>query len=249
MYTGSSGKHHAPGIAKVLGASVFDIGLLGLVWFLAMIFMTALWTINESVSHAGALPNPQPGPFALLLIGISSLYISIMLLWAMRGRTLSVQPVQTKSSDAVWLAIGSGFSLCLFMMFCTWTLNHLGFGMRPGNQALLEEAGKNAPLFIAVFTIFVAPVFEELFFRKQLFARFQNAGHTAVGYVFSSILFALLHEPQPTQGLPAWCLMLLLYAAMGSVFAWVYQKTGKLWPAMLCHASNNLLAVGILYMK
>ncbi len=91
--------------------------------------------------------------------------------------------------------------------------------------------------------VFIAPVFEELFFRKQLFARFAAAGYALPGYCLSSMLFALMHEPVPTQGITRWVLMLAVYGSMGAVFAWVYQKTGRLWPAILEHASNNVFAM------
>ena len=88
--------------------------------------------------------------------------------------------------------------------------------------------------------------FEELFFRKQLFARFAAAGYAVSGYLLSSLLFALMHEPLPTQGITRWLLMLAVYGSMGAVFAWVYQKTGRLWPAILAHASNNIFAMSTL---
>lgn len=248
MQTSSIEINNAPSISKVLGAAILDIGLLGFFWFAGMLLLTALWTLSEYVSNAGTIPNTEPGPLALMLIGVLALYISIFILWAMRGRALSVKPTHATNKYSALLAISSGLFLCLLTMISTQGLNYLGLDMRPSNQALLEEAGKIAPLIIAFFTIIIAPVFEELFFRKQIFARFQKAGFTITGYLLSSLLFALLHEPLPTQGLARWSLMLLLYAAMGAVFAWVYQKTGKLWPAMLAHACNNLLAIGILFL-
>ena len=96
---------------------------------------------------------------------------------------------------------------------------------------------------IGFFAVFVAPIFEEIFFRKQMFARFASAGHVAIAYVCSSLLFALMHEPVPTQGAPRWLVMLTIYGSMGAVFAWVYKKTGALWPAILAHASNNAFAM------
>ena len=70
--------------------------------------------------------------------------------------------------------------------------------------------------------------FEELFFRKQLFARFAAAGHAVFGCLSSSLLFALMHKPLPTQGITRWILMLAVYGSMNAVFAWVYQNTGRL---------------------
>lgn len=241
-------QQHAPGILKVLGAFFFDAGLLGVFWFAGMIFTTAIWVLGVYLANSGTIPNSQPGTLASTLIGVSALYLSIIALWALRGKQLSVKATRMTKRDSALLALASGLALCLLMMFCTYLLNQAGFDLQPGNQALLEDAGKNMPLFVAVFTIMVAPVFEEILFRKHIFARFQKEGYVVGAYILSSILFAFLHEPQPSQGIARWLVLLLLYAAMGAVFAWIYQKTGRLWPAILAHSSNNLLAVGILFL-
>ncbi len=239
-------KNKAPGIDKVLGAFFLDIGLLGFFWFVGMILITAIWTLCVYLANTGTIPNPQPSQWATMLMGISSLYFSILIVGGARGRNLSLNPIPASRTYLAVLAITTGLAVCLLTMLCTYVLHYLGFELHPGNQALLQETGKTTPAIIGFLTLVIAPIFEELLFRKQLFTRFLVAGYTITGYLLSSVLFALMHEPTPTEGLVRWCLMLLLYAAMGAVFAWVYQKTGRLWPAILAHASNNLLAVGIL---
>jgi uncharacterized protein len=57
----------------------------------------------------------------------------------------------------------------------------------------------------------------------------------------------LMHELVPTEGLLKWLIALSLYAALGASFAWLYRKTGRLWPAMLAHATNNFLAISAMY--
>ena len=69
------------------------------------------------------------------------------------------------------------------------------------------------------------------------------------GYLLSSLLFALMHEPMPTQGMLRWLLILGLYGCIGAVLAWVYLKTGRLWLAVLAHASNNLFAMSMLFIS
>lgn len=239
-------KTKAPGIDKVLGAFFLDLGLLGLFWFIGMILVTAIWTVGVYLTKTGAIPNTQPSQWATMLMGVSSLYLSILIVCGARGRNLSLNPIPASRTSLTVLAITTGLAVCLLTILCTAVLHHLGLELHPGNQALLQETGKTTPVIIGLFTLVIAPVFEELLFRKQLFARFLVAGYTITGYLLSSVLFALMHEPTPTEGFVRWCLMLLLYAAMGGVFAWVYQKTGRLWPAILAHASNNLFAIGIL---
>jgi len=244
--TEASEKNKAPGIYKVLGAFFLDIGLLGLFWFAGMILATALWTLASYVGGDGAIPNSEPGPMATMLMGLSSFYISIFVVSAVRDNRLTALQGSASNSILAALAIFSGLTLCILTMSILYALQYLGIELRPGNQALLEDAGKNTPVVVGIFVVLIAPVFEELFFRKQIFARFQAAGFTVIGYISSSLLFALMHEPLPTQGLLKWSLMLLMYGLLGAAFAWIYQKTGKLWPAILAHASNNLCAMAIL---
>lgn len=248
MHLNATNLQHAPGIHKVLGAFLLDIGLLAVFWFAAMIFATAIWVLSVYIANAGTIPNSQPGPLASMLIGVSALYLAITTLWAFRGRQLSVNPTLMTKRAAAVLAVTCGLALCLLTMLCTYVLDQLGFNLRPGNQTLLEGAGKSAPIIVGLFTVMIAPTFEELLFRKQIFARFHKERYVLSAYFLSSVLFAFMHEPQPTQGLPEWGLILMLYAAMGAVFAWVYRRTGRIWPAILTHASNNLLAVGILFL-
>ncbi|MGH8105924.1 MAG: lysostaphin resistance A-like protein [Arenimonas sp.] len=235
-----------PNIYKVLGAFVLDIGLLAVFWFLGMILATLVWTLNEYFSNGGLIANPQPGQFALMLISIPTLYVSILVLWALRGRHVILKQIPTPQKKLFLFAIAAGFLLFLLTTLSTYLLNAMGTPLQPSNQALLEDIGKRTPILITLFAITVAPFFEELLFRKQIFARFVCGGYVVAGYVISSLIFALMHEPVPTQGLTRWLLTLGLYSGMGALFAWIYRKSGKLWPAILAHASNNLFAMSAL---
>ena len=239
-------KKPAPGIFQVLGAVALDIGFVVVFWFIAMFFASAVWAISELLTHGGKMPNPQPGALALLLISMPTLYLAILALSAWRGRQLVLQQAPISNVRLVLLAVGSGFALFVFAVSSSYLINLGGMALKPGNQALLENLSEQWPVLITILAVIIAPVFEELFFRKQLFARFAAAGYAGAGYLLSSVLFALMHEPAPTQGFAKWLVMLAVYGSMGAVFAWVYQKTGRLWPAILAHASNNIFAMSAL---
>lgn len=239
----------APGIFKMLGAVFFDVVLLGVFWFIGMILATAIWTLCQYLFHAGQIPNSQPDQFAQMLISILALYLSILALWAIRGQQLHLPQIVKPKKQMLLFAIAIGLVLCLFTMLSTSVLNAAGLKLQPSNQTLLEDTGKQWPIIVSVFAIVIAPIFEELFFRKQIFARCVRAGNVITAYLLSSLLFALMHEPMPTQGILQWLLMLGLYGSIGVVLAWVYRKTGRLWPAVLAHASNNLFAMSMLFIS
>ncbi len=236
----------APNIYKVLGAFFLDIGLLVVFWFFGMILATLIWSLNEYFSNGGQVADPQPGQLALMLITIPALYVSILVLWALRGRHVIMEQIPTPQIKLFLFAVAAGFVLFLLTTLSTYLLNAMGTPLQPSNQALLEDIGKHTPILVTLFAITVAPFFEELLFRKQIFARFVSGGYVITGYVTSSLFFALMHEPVPTQGLARWLLTLGIYGGMGALFAWIYRTSGKLWPAILAHASNNLFAMSAL---
>jgi membrane protease YdiL (CAAX protease family) len=92
-----------------------------------------------------------------------------------------------------------------------------------------------------------APFTEELFFRGMLFGLYRRRQPLWVAYVFSGVLFALLHlvpmlmNPAQMGGLA------IGIFALGSLLAFVYQRTGSLLPSIVAHGLNNATAVTVLY--
>jgi membrane protease YdiL (CAAX protease family) len=118
----------------------------------------------------------------------------------------------------------------------------------PSNQALIEAVGARHPAWLLLFVVLLAPVYEELLFRRVLFGRLWVAGRPLLGLVLSSAAFACMHELPGTgdDGVLAGALLWTCYAAMGGLFAWVYRRTGTLWAAIGAHAINNLIASALL---
>lgn len=94
-----------------------------------------------------------------------------------------------------------------------------------------------ATAFFIVLVGVLSPIAEELVFRGVLFAWLRrHVGFWAAG-LFSALAFAGAH------GIPD---IILPTAVLGLLFAWIYERTGSLWPAMAAHVAHNLLVTGVM---
>lgn len=116
----------------------------------------------------------------------------------------------------------------------------------------IKQLGDNASLALrvplALVVISVGPLVEELLFRGVLLSallrrgrsRFSTAARNhwiAIGV--SALIFGLLHLPDLSFFWYAVPNLILL----GVALAWLRLRSGSLWPGVLAHGCNNLLAV------
>jgi membrane protease YdiL (CAAX protease family) len=106
----------------------------------------------------------------------------------------------------------------------------LGFGE--------SDVGDLASLLLIVVA---APISEEIFFRGFVFGGLRRAMPWVVAAVASSLVWGVFHFTGPAS----WGVVLQL-SIFGVALAWLYERTGSIWPAIVVHAINNALAFGIL---
>lgn len=123
--------------------------------------------------------------------------------------------------------------MCMCLMYAGNLVGTILSLILSGGQAqnnLLTYAMDTNPIKILVMVI-LAPVLEELVFRKLLIDRTRKYGEkTAV--IFSAFLFALFHQN----------LYQFFYAfALGLIFGYIYIRTSKLGYTVILHAFINFL--------
>jgi membrane protease YdiL (CAAX protease family) len=92
-----------------------------------------------------------------------------------------------------------------------------------------------------VATVLMAPLAEEIFFRGFIFAGLLRPFGPAGAMVASGLLFGAFHITGPeTVGL------VLPFGVIGMLFAWLYYRTGSLWPSIAAHLLFNLVSFAIL---
>jgi len=108
-----------------------------------------------------------------------------------------------------------------------------GITVESENTATLMEMTRIAPLFIIVTTI-IAPILEEIVFRKIIFGSLYKRTNFLIAGVLSSLIFAVVHGE---------LIHILIYASMGFVFAYLYVKTKRIIVPIIVHMALNTIAV------
>lgn len=108
-------------------------------------------------------------------------------------------------------------------------------GIDPGSENTMEimDIARSNPLFILIPAI-VAPILEEIIFRKIIFGGFYKRMNFFFAALLSALIFGLIHM-DPTH--------LLMYASMGFVFAFLYVKTKRIIVPIIVHAGMNTMVV------
>ena len=82
----------------------------------------------------------------------------------------------------------------------------------------------------------MGPLAEETFFRGFVLNGLSRRWGFRAGAIGSALLFAASH------GLTGLFIPVFM---SGLVLAWVYRRTGSLWPAVLAHGSQNAIALAV----
>ncbi len=107
----------------------------------------------------------------------------------------------------------------------------------------IQQLGAQTPLQWRIPLVLMVggfgPLVEELLFRGVLLSALLQRWRVGWAIAVSSLLFALAHLP----GLQYqwYALPDLLLLAVG--LAWLRLRSGSIWPSVLAHSTNNLLAV------
>ena len=109
------------------------------------------------------------------------------------------------------------------------------FGIQAGseNTANIMEIARAAPLFIIIPAL-IAPILEEIIFRKIIFGVFYKKTNFFIAATLSALIFGFIHgEPEH----------ILIYASMGYVFAFLYVKTKRIIVPIIVHIAMNTISV------
>ncbi|MFM1936196.1 MAG: hypothetical protein RI990_1155 [Planctomycetota bacterium] len=158
--------------------------------------------------------------------------------------------VRPRASDLAWGAVT--WAMGVFLLACglvfAFTLSALlGDGTPQPTHPIQELVASGSPLVLAIsffLAAVTAPITEEIAFRGALYRNLRQwAGRggpvlaAVVATVVSSVLFAAIHP----QGL----IFVPVLGGLAAAFCISREWTGRITPAIVAHAINNAVIVGI----
>jgi hypothetical protein len=202
------------------------------------------------IGATGIVPDTGPGARAFGFIAGPTVTAIAAVFYAFVSRTLrdSVEPALPEPDPmpragmgrcAAWVFIGAGAAL-VGSFAVGFIMDGLGFPVEE-QSGILEitraarrgEATLEAAVLIVSAAV-LAPLAEEGLFRGMLFRRIRRAGGRPLAFALSAVAFAVIHTN------PAG---FVVYLWLGLVFAYILERTGRLWTAVAVHGLNNAVAL------
>lgn len=140
------------------------------------------------------------------------------------------------------------FSGCIILYYSSYFFSFIAYKLTKETQSVNQSSFENMILngygfiiFIAVFIL--APIAEELVYRKAIFKFFEGRKiNWFIPVIVSALIFALPHMTSTEMSL-AWPIFLLSYLSSGIILGLVYHFSNKnIYISILCHMLNNLVA-------
>ena len=218
-------------LKDVIVASVlfFPIGVGGSLGLGFALIRTGLVADKTLAAVLGSMLLPIALLGAAWVFGARRHKVSLDLLGFRRASLTSVAWL-----PLVALSIGLS-STAVYALLAQW----LGIDILVPDQGLEEIAALDGLAILPTFAIvgLLAPFAEEVFFRGFLLAALVSVIGGLRGALTSSAIFSVAHLNVGT---------LLPIFVMGMLLAWLYLRTGSIWPSFVAHAAQNLIALTVL---
>ena len=251
------------GLGRVRGAGPPAVGRASVHAEVFAAWMVSYFAANRGIGwavdriEAWGMPRPSTEAMLALTLVVDAAALAFALWWGTRRgltwRTLRAQVGLTppRASDVLWgvvtyamgivfLAVGIGLALVLSALF-----GEGGFGgVSHPIQGLIADGSALGVFLSFVLAAVAAPIGEEIAFRGALYRNLRDTfGRTApfvgalVATVAGSMLFAAIH-PQGFIFIP-------VLGGLAVAFCISREWTGSINPAIVAHAINNAVMVGL----
>jgi len=212
-------------------------------WYVlrAVVFSVQTGSVPAQLGNMGVLSQML---MTIVSIGLPTLLLCVWRHWPTAAQWRASFNAVLRPSTWGWAVLISasclGFSSRLSQLG-----EQMGLFSQASNVDLLEQGWANHPFLTVMMVVVLAPIYEELLFRRVLFRRLWQAGYPLLGMIVSGFLFAFVHEipGSNNNGVFGTLLLWFIYTNMGVAFAWIYQHTGTLYACIAAHSLNNAVAL------
>lgn len=137
-----------------------------------------------------------------------------------------------------------GLALGAFLAYLVLSAIYVTLVAQPEQEDLARDLGFDegvaAAIAAGIAIVAVAPIAEEVFFRGFFFAGLGRGMPIWAAALLSGVLFGAIHLQAGNLAIVP------QLSLLGVLLAWLYVRTGSLWPPILVHGLNNGLAFAVL---
>ncbi len=179
-------------------------------------------------------PMQEASQYAMIYWTIFSFSVALVITLLLLRKEMNMRTEKVHIPQAVFWSIG-GIFLAMFAQSMAGLIEMKVFGIKPGseNTEFIVDLVRISPLLILVTSV-IGPILEEIIFRKIIFGTLHKRFNFFLSALISSLIFAAVHMD---------FVHILIYTAMGFVFAFLYARTKTILVPIIAHVSMNTLVV------
>lgn len=183
--------------------------------------------------------NKTPRIFLLMLIDSS--YVITLILMFKEEINNGIKKLKKNFLNNATLSLTCWVIGCVIMTVSSFIISLILKQNVSDNEALVRESIKIAPIYMLFACSIIAPIFEEMVFRRALYGLIKCKG---LFILVSGLSFGLLHvvSNNPT---PLEFLYVIPYGSMGCAFAYLLSKTNNITLPIIIHMLHNTILVSI----
>lgn len=176
----------------------------------------------------------------IICYAISDLiYIVILLLMFRKEIVNGIKDLKENFSDRSFLAVNCWIVGCIIMTISSILISFFAKQGISENEKLVRESIKLAPIYMLFTCSVVAPILEEIVFRRSMGGLIKNKW---IYILISGLSFGLLHVIGNNPSALDY-LYVVPYGAMGCSFAYLYYKTKNISLPIIIHMIHNTILV------
>lgn len=197
-----------------------------------VIFLTVLFDPQATIVHQG------------IQVFVESIIILCMLYFSRSRIKIGFMNFKASWKKNCIIIVGALVLIIFLNYVLSYVLLPFTKQVDSANQTAIVTSLKTLPYYMIFSTVVAAPVIEEALFRVAIFGSLRKRYTFVTAAFVSSALFGIGHvllslTSGNLQDLP----FVILYIAIGFVFATIYEKTSSILVPYMAHMLNNALSI------
>lgn len=161
--------------------------------------------------------------------------VAVLIIMKPYMKAPSTRDAANPASIVLWIVTGVFSAYIAQFIAGLIEINLLGVTQNSANTQMIIEVTRAIPVFMVVPAL-IAPIVEEIIFRKIIFGMLYKKMNFFIAAIISALVFGIIHgEPEH----------ILIYSSMGFVFSYLYVKTKRIIVPIIVHMTLNTISVAI----